>query len=74
MEESGSYLHISTSYPEKNLAVRDLLNMQHKQRMFFNEIKAQKSTANIVCWIQTSCQHATVNIFLNSTKQGSTSG
>jgi hypothetical protein len=77
VEESGSYLHMSISYKEKSLLERDLHNMQHKRRLFFNEIKAQKSTMSnpetlnlcqIVCWIQTSYQHTTVNIFLNSTK------
>jgi len=44
VEVSGSYLHMSIPYKEKNLLVRDLHNVQHKQRMFFNEIRAQKST------------------------------
>jgi hypothetical protein len=57
VEESGSYLHISISYPEKNLAVCDHLNMQHKQRMFFNEVKTQKSTMSN-CETLNLCQHS----------------
>jgi hypothetical protein len=37
------HIYTSISYKEKSLLVSDLHNMQHKQRMFFNEIKAQKS-------------------------------
>jgi len=38
------HTYTSISYKEKNLLVCDLHNLQHKQRIFFNEIYAQKST------------------------------
>ena len=64
--EERDHIYTSISYKEKSLLVRDLHNMQHKQRMFFNEMKAQKGemsnpeTLNL-------CQHSMLDPNLLST-------
>jgi len=57
---------MSNSYKEKSLLVPDLHNMQHQQRMFFNEIKAQKSTMSNPQTLHL-CQHSMLDPNLTPT-------